>query len=144
MARIRSAIWSEKARGAELACVKTDLGVVFDPRHWTIGLSATYRCEQRIGSARHRRGESPDLRRVSATRPLRCVLFNEHPVGHPAFEAWMGAMRSRYEVAGCASYTARPAKPSEHWLEERYIVYDFVPKGAPRVAGLDGSVSGRR
>lgn len=136
--------WAEQARGAELACVRTDLGLVFDPRHWDIGMTATYLCERRIASERHRRGGPPDLRRVSATRPLRCVLFNEHPVSHPAFESWMAAMRSRYEVSGLASYTPRPARPSERWLRERYVVYEFVPRSAPQVAEGHRSESVRR
>ena len=71
--------WSERARDAELVCVKSDLGLGFNRRNWTFFRSALYLCNQKIYSPRHRVGSGVNWDAVSVDKPLRCVLYNEWP-----------------------------------------------------------------
>ena len=133
--------WTEKAIGAELACVKGDLGLVFDERHWANDSTDAYLCYQRIYSPRHRRGEKVRLDAVTASRPLRCVLFNELPGEAPAFQAWIGEMGARYDVLSVVTYpvSTMERKKGQTW-DAVYLVYEFVPKPPARAAVGDPAV----
>jgi hypothetical protein len=144
-ARLRSFaqwFWTELSRDGELACVYRDLGVAFDPRHWTRDATDTYLVYQRIYSPRHRRGDRLDLGSVSATRPLRCVLFNETPQGTPKFETWLADMLTRYDLRGVTPYKVSSVEKrlGPTW-DELYLVYEFVPKpsgpAAPVAVGVE-------
>jgi hypothetical protein len=123
--------WTELSRDAELACVHRDLGVTFNPRHWSIEATDTYLCYQRIYSPRHRRKARPDLDRVSESHPLRVVLFNEIPeyTSPPLFASWMAEMSTRYRLRDLRTYpvSTLEAKPGATW-DQLYLVYEFVPK----------------
>jgi hypothetical protein len=141
--------WSELSRDGELACVHRDLGVDFDPEHWTRDATDTYLVYQKIYSPRHRMGKQLDLDAVSATRPLRCVLFNELPQNTAKFRTWLAEMTTRFDLK-----TITPFKVSSiekrlgpTW-DELYLVYEFVPKAvAPAsspLAGQPGTLAPRR
>ena len=53
--------WTEKSRDGEVACLKTDLGLSFQTRLWSVGMSAVYLFHQRMFSERHRQHGRPDL-----------------------------------------------------------------------------------
>ena len=140
--------WTELSRNGELACVRTDFGLEFDPRHWTRDATDTYLCYQKIYSPRHRRGGNLDLSRVSATHPLRCVLFNETPQGTPAFDAWLAGMLTRYQLRSVVPYPVSSIEPKlgPTW-NELYVVYEFVPRvdaPAATVAGRPAPPGARR
>lgn len=121
--------WVEKSLDSEVACVKEDLGTVFNPAHWTGHATDTYLCYQRIYSPRHRRGEKLRLDAVSAHRPLRCVLFNEYPQNAPAFPAWMAGMLERYELRKLEQYPVHSVEPKKGpTCDSVYVVYEFVPR----------------
>ena len=130
--RIRSFaqwFWTELARDGELVCLNRDLGVTPDPRVWKLGATHTYLCYQRIYSPRHRAGAPADLARVSARRPLRCVVFNEFPEGKPPFDAWVAETSRRFTLRRVlpfpvSTFEARPG-PTQNQV---YLVYEFVPR----------------
>lgn len=128
--------WTEQSRDGELVCLKTDLGVVVNPKLWTGGATDTYLCYQRIYSPRHNRRAAPDLARVSPTRPLRCVVFNEYPDNNPAFIGWIADMSRRYDLRDVVPYKVSSLEPKRGptW-DQLYRVYEFVPKAEPAVAG---------
>jgi hypothetical protein len=135
--------WTEKSRGAELACVKGDLGVVFQPGHWGRDATETYLCYQKIYSPRHRGGGKVRLDAVSPSHPLRCVLFNEMPQKTPAFRAWIAAMLAKYDLRTFERYpvSSLERKKGQTW-DSLYLIYEFVPKGSapvPAVAGVDSA-----
>ena len=88
--------WTERARDSELVCVKSDLGLGFNRRNWTLFRSALYLCNQKIYSPRHRLGVGVNWDAISADRPLRCVLYNEWPENNPACSAWLQEMTERF------------------------------------------------
>jgi hypothetical protein len=136
--------WVEHARGAELACVKRDLRTTFTPRHWELGRTAAYLCNQQIYSPRHHRNEPLHMERVSGNRPLRCVLYNEEPLDSPSFQAWLATMMRRFDCRGVERLVNVPRTAMHDlWFEDRYIVYEFVPKGGERVAEV-GDRNGTR
>jgi hypothetical protein len=139
--------WTELSQDAELACVGRDLGVVFNPKHWTVDATDTYLCYQKIYSPRHRAGGGLDLAKVSATHPLRCVLFNETPGKDPEFQAWMQEMLTQFDLKDTATYHVRSIerKLGPTW-DQIYLVYEFVPKpGLPTpLAGKPNAGSLRR
>jgi hypothetical protein len=137
--------WVDEARGAEVACVKRDLGTVFEPRHWELGRTAVYLCNQQIYSPRHHRKQPLRLDRVSSGRPLRCVLYNEEPLDHPAFRNWLSRMSADYDCRKVDRLVNVP-KTAMHdlWFEDRYVVYEFVPRTGSRVAGSVDRQGARR
>ena len=124
--------WTELSRRGELACVKRDFGVEFDPRHWTRDATDTYLCYQKIFSPRHRAGGKFDESKISDKHPLRCVLFNETPAGTPGFDAWMAAMLTKYDLRGVTPYpvSSIEKRMGATW-DQLYLVYEFVPKSQP-------------
>jgi hypothetical protein len=123
--------WTEHAKDSELVCVKSDLGLGFRPRNWTLFRSALYLCNQRIYSPRHRLGVGASWNKVSALRPLRCVLYNEWPENDPACSAWLKEMTKKFEVRNCQTFVVNESTHRDDGtdLEDRYTVYDFVPRG---------------
>jgi hypothetical protein len=124
--------WTELSRDSVLACARSDLGLSFDPRHWTRDATDAYLCYQKIYSPRHRLGAGPDLAAVSRSRPLRVVLFNETPQGTPAFDAWMAGMLTRYDFFRVFTYpvSSLEKKIGPTW-DQLYVIYEFVPKLPP-------------
>jgi hypothetical protein len=123
--------WTDQAQFAELVCVKTDLGVEFDPQHWERGRSAVYLCQQAIYSPRHHRGQPPAIDRVSPARPLRCVLYNAD-LHDPSYREWMSRMLEAYELARTTRFEPVPLrKVGGLPYEDRYDVLEFVPRGGP-------------
>jgi hypothetical protein len=122
--------WREQARDATLVCVKRDLGITFDPIHWAYDRTAIYQCQQAMYSL-----PTPSTKVVpedvplSAERPLRCVLYNEHPVGQTKFDDWLQSMLDEYELRDCREYLVNPGVVMRNaGYEDRYVVYEFVPR----------------
>ncbi|MDR3634168.1 MAG: hypothetical protein P4L84_10200 [Isosphaeraceae bacterium] len=121
--------WSEQSRHAELLCPKADLGVAFQPAHWTKDSTDTYLCYQRIYSPRHHLSRPSRLETVSAKHPLRFVFFNEQPDKSPLFREWLTEMLRSYELRGVERYPLSGTGRSERIVwDNLYLVYDFVPK----------------
>jgi hypothetical protein len=122
--------WTENARDSELVCVKSDLGLGFRPRNWTLFRSALYLCNQKIFSPRHRDGVSVNWNMVSPHRPLRCVLYNEWPENDPACSAWLLEMTRRFEVRSRRTFVVNESSHRDDGtdVEDRYTVFDFVPR----------------
>jgi 4-amino-4-deoxy-L-arabinose transferase-like glycosyltransferase len=122
--------WAEKARGAELVCVKSDLGLGFDQRNWTFFRSALYLCNQKIYSPRHHSGDAANYASVSADRPLRCVLYNEWPENNFACAAWLAQMTERFRVTNRDTFVVNESAHRDDGtdIEDRYTIYEFVPR----------------
>ena len=102
---------------SELVCLETDWKKDLSPGTYTWGWSSLYLCNQRIYSPRHARGEPPHLERVSAERPLRCVLFR-------ALDQETDGGRVDRWLAECSDPTS--------WSAGTAIPCRFMGSGAPR------------
>lgn len=123
--------WTEQARDAELVCVHRDLGQTFSPQHWMYDRTAVYLCNQQLFSARHSKLQPPQLEQISADHPLRCVLYNEHPVDDPKFREWLAGMQAKYALRDCRQYQVNTgAKLKGASYEDRFLIYEFIPKPA--------------
>ncbi len=94
--------WTSAVTKEEVACVRRDLGVDLAPGTFEeLSWSAEYVCNRRIYAPAGNRG-GPDLARVAPGRPLVCLVYRDprFPLDVAAFERWMSAMRSRYDLAG--------------------------------------------
>lgn len=129
--------WAERRLDANVACLKTDLGVEIEPHTWEAGMSAVYLFHQRMYSPRHRRGEPFQLRpeNYTAEHPLRVVLFRDYDVDLPAMRNWLAAMERDYELRGSSDFVVDPGPSRESWLRDAYAVFDFVHRAAERTAG---------
>jgi hypothetical protein len=129
--------WTEKARDAELVCVKSDLGNGFDHRNWSLFRSALYLCNQKIYSPRHRHDAPVNWIAISAARPLRCVLYNEWPENNPACAAWVAGMSRHYRVMNRETFVMNKPGHRDNGtdVEDRYTVYEFVAKDAAQALG---------
>ncbi|MGE5756603.1 MAG: hypothetical protein ACM35G_12975 [Planctomycetaceae bacterium] len=133
--------WTAQAHGAELACLRHDLGIAFKPSHWQLLRTPLYLCNQAIYSRRRWVSGGPRWDAVSAARPLRCVLFDEHPLGKsspaawdelprrdPALAGWLTSMRSRYTLRSSKTYVVNEGVCRNGiWFEDRYVVLEFTP-----------------
>jgi hypothetical protein len=135
--------WTEKSLHAELACLKQDFGLEFQPGHWGRAQTDMYLCYQKIYSPRHRQRRKVTISAVSHSHPLRCVLFNEFPQQTPAFQAWMASMLERYDLRGFEQFpiTAVERKKGLTW-DSVYLVYEFVPKPAAAPAAVAFAAGG--
>jgi hypothetical protein len=118
--------WRNHAREAELACARTDLGLISDPRHWDIGLTATYLTYQRLFSERHRTGAPCPLGRVSSRRPLNLVLFNEEPETSRAVARWLERQKPNLRPARRYRYVLDSGQRAA-WHRAVYVVLELVP-----------------
>jgi 4-amino-4-deoxy-L-arabinose transferase-like glycosyltransferase len=125
--------WSDLAVDSELVCLETDLKANLSPGSYEHGLASLYLCNQRIYSPRHARGEPPRWDRVSAERPLRCVLFRSTKWERDAqpLERWLDGMRRDYRLVARDKYPAPFYDKSDRRpLAVDFIeVFKFVPKG---------------
>ena len=138
--------WTDLAVDSELVCLETDLKADLSPGSYEHGLSSLYLCNQRIYSPRHARGEPPRWDRVSAARPLRCVLFRSTMWERDArpLERWVEGMQRDYRLVTHDRY---PAPFYDKWdrrpLAVDFIeVFKFVPKRAGSNAGASVSAAG--
>lgn len=117
--------WPEVGRGAEVACLRWDLGVA----EWdSIRLgTAVSLCNQAIYSPSRRSG-GPRWGEVSADRPLRCVLGVRPEVDPPRVAAWLETMKVAYRMTRRESIAVDTAEPGRRPVLERYEVFEFVPK----------------
>jgi hypothetical protein len=135
--------WTEKAYGSELVCVKSDLGLGFNDRNWSFFRSALYLCNQKIYSPRHKVGATVNWESVSADRPLRCVLYNEWPENNRECSAWLAEMTERFAVRNCESFVVNQSTHRDDGtdVEDRYTVYEFVPKQVKSFSQIARGVS---
>jgi len=117
--------WPEQARDAELACAHLDFHI--DGSGGWQGRRAWHLCNQAIHSPQRRRFGGPRLDRVSADRPLRCVVFDKDPNG-PDVSAWLARMRSDYELRSMETINV-PAThgPDNEKFTDTLRIYEFIP-----------------
>jgi hypothetical protein len=142
--------WDELSVDAELVCVRTDLGIPLRPEPWAYDAADQYLCLQRIYSRRHRRRRPPDWDKISAERPLRCVLLNRMPTDVPDFLNWIETHRDRYRLRDVRTYPASRGSRAEP--AQTYVVCEFTPAAsvqtesdhqAERTVRLDRAALGR-
>ena len=129
--------WWQNGGEPELVCVKSDLGLNFQPHLWNRGMSAVYLFHRGM-FARPRPGQRDmEFTTGGVRRAARLVFFDELPRDNLLFEKWLAQIRCAYQVEPPRDYTVNPGKPGELWLRDRYAVLDIVPLGMAeqRVAG---------
>jgi hypothetical protein len=144
--------WTEMGRDAELVCLINDFKIVPfpDPVGFT---SAEYDCYQRMYSPRHRQGgatlDQATLDRVSARRPLRCVLQNvpEGQYDQAKLTRWLRRMQQDFELVDVRTFPVNA--DADTCYRRRYDVYEFRPRGnrhpeLARLLGPAGERSARR
>ena len=91
------AFWVGTHFAEEVACLKSDMGLDFIPdQHRELSWSAHYLCNRAIEVSRSSLRPADD-RRVSATRPLRCVLYRDarYELDQIRLEKWLDDMQQR-------------------------------------------------
>lgn len=119
--------WPELARDAEVACAHLDFHLD-DPGRWQ-GARAWHLCNQAIYSPQRRRFGGPRLDRVSADRPLRCVVFQGEP-DDSNVAAWLARMRVDYRLQSIKTVEVPAAVGSDDAaVLETPRIYEFIPNG---------------
>jgi hypothetical protein len=122
--------WPALARDAEVACLRWDLGFgAWDSIHLDRPVAL---CNQAIYSPARRCGGGPRWDAITSARPLRCVLCDARPEEGPAVAAWLGSMRTRFDLRRSETIVVNMAGPGQRKRPERYLVYEFVPKPPAR------------
>ncbi|MEX0716369.1 MAG: glycosyltransferase family 39 protein [Planctomycetaceae bacterium] len=141
--------WANAQSEGEVVCLTTDLDRTFSPDAYRqLSWTAMYLCNQRIYSPRHQAGDPPRLDDVSASRPLRCLLYRDPrwEFDDDAFATWLAAQRSRYRIVGRETYPfPRYDKRKRHILTTDYIEeFKFVPRDAPPARFAELELDGAR
>lgn len=125
--------WPGVCLAEEVVCLKSDLGLDFVPeQNRELSWSAHYFCNRAIEISRSslRMG---DFSRVSATRPLRCVLYHDarYTLDQSRLNDWLTDMKQNYDLVAHESLPfARMAKDERKLVTMEYIdSYKFVPRG---------------
>lgn len=124
--------WPGAHSAEEVACLKSDLGLDFVPdQHVQLSWSAHYRCNRAIEVSRSSL-KPVDFDKVSATRPLRCVLYRDarYEVDEEHLNQWLIEMQQKYELIARESVPfARLAKDDRRLVTMEYIdSFKFVPR----------------
>jgi hypothetical protein len=128
--------WPEIARGAEPVCLRWDLELgEWDSRNLNV---AVYLCNQMIYSPMRRQERKPQWQKVSASRPLRCVLSLRDP-SEPRVANWLEAMQKGYHLRERRMLTVDMALSKAKPRTEHYFVYEFVPKEVGELHAGEGS-----
>jgi hypothetical protein len=122
--------WAETGADAELVCARTDLKQDFFGQSYAWRGIAQYLCNQRIHSTRHRRGGVPRWDRVSAARPLRCVVFSVPTASRDeaAVATWLADMQAHYRLTGHETHDFPKSRGHPSHERQRIEVYEFSPK----------------
>ncbi len=130
--------WYNQAYNAELVCIYTDRESLGAPNQETNSDWAVYLCNQALYSQRHHSKEPPDLSRVSADRPLRCVNYapSQHLIGaaglrHPRKQAvgeWFDRLKTQYRLVHRQVYLFPYHYPGHPTLYRAMEVFDLVPR----------------
>jgi hypothetical protein len=121
--------WREYGQEADLVCVTCDLGLAFEPKLWTSGMSAVYLFHRAMFAdprPDHEVGRRPSV--VGRCRPVRLVFFDDLPRDNQCFDQWLARILTRCEVGPPQYFTVSPGKPGELWLRDRYIVLEVHPR----------------
>lgn len=140
--------WFTAEFDGEVACMKSDLGLVFGAGEYDRGLSSMYLCNERIYSPRHARGAPLAMDRVNENHPLRCVEYRSTRFPHDDYDEaargrWLARMQTQYDLIGRERFPfllgERGNQPPRDldYLE----VYKFGPKKS--VAGEGRRTVGR-
>ena len=112
--------------------MKSDLGLDFVPaQHVELSWSAHYRCNRAIEVGRSSLRPA-NLSRISADRPLRCVLYRDarFELDQDRLDEWLAEMKGSYELIAHESLPfPRYAKDDRKLLTMEYIdSYKFIPR----------------
>lgn len=122
--------WVEQSRDAELVCMELDWRINLAPGSDEVFYSALYLCNARICSPRLERGEPPQLDRVSAERPLRCVQYHSQrfPLDEKALAAWLAQMSRRWRLVDRRQYRVTHAAKDGEVIDVSLVeTWEFVP-----------------
>jgi hypothetical protein len=121
--------WPEVARGAEVGCVRAMRGTTFDGFYWRVGRLELYLANRELNLPSDRDPSRPRLDRVSHTRPLRCVLYNEDPEEDLALASWLEGLEDRFRLRDVRSFTVNGGIFDQGMpREERFLVLEYVPR----------------
>lgn len=125
--------WHNGQCEGEAICLHTDIGLNYsgcydDGLSW----SAMYLCNQRIYSPRHAAGLPPRYDQVTATRPLRCVLYRDqtYPVNEQAIDAWLADFKKKFRLVSRELFAlTRFAKNDKDLVKVDHLeIFHFVPR----------------
>lgn len=127
------AFWPGTSLAEEVVCMKSDLGLDFVPdEHRELSWSAHYYCNRAIEIARSSLRPG-NFDRVSADRPLRCVLYHDarYAIDQARLNDWLTQMRANFDLVAHESLPfPRMAKDDRRLITMEYIhSYKFVPRG---------------
>ncbi len=121
--------WPEVARDGVPICLRWDLGM---PEWDSVNLNvAVYLCNQMIYSPHRRHPGGRGLPDVDGGRPWRCVASLCEP-DDPRVAAWLQAMRQTHHMKASRTVVVDMQESARRSRPERYVVYDFEAKPAPR------------
>lgn len=128
--------WPEQARNAEVACLRWDFGI---RRPNAAGARiALYLCNQHIYSPGRKRRDGPAWERVTAERPLRCVVFDEDVLTRPEATAWLESMTNRYALRSQSKVVVPTTGLNQKSWTDHVTVFEFLPKTNPATSGIAG------
>jgi hypothetical protein len=129
--RFARRFWAEDGKAFNLVCVKSDLGMNFQPRLWRSGMSAVYLFHRGAYAHPHERRGNRRFEGMSLSeKPIRLVFFDDLPRGHSSFEPWLAKLHPHERIPAPKEVLISRGKPGEDWLRERYVVLDLVREPA--------------
>jgi 4-amino-4-deoxy-L-arabinose transferase-like glycosyltransferase len=129
--------WPCAEFAGEAVCLKTDLGLEFASRAYQeLSWAAMYLCNQKIYSPRHAAGRPPQLARIDANHPLRCVLYHdpEYPCEAQRVARWLHQVQQHLRLVSRERYPLPRLDKRERRLlkVDQVEIFTFVPREKQR------------
>jgi len=125
--------WPEHEHAAEVVCCTRDLHLDVNPETYEqLNFAAVYQCNQAIYAPRQRARGAIAWERVSADRPLVCVLYRDPwlPFDEAKLQSWLGDMSQTYRLDNRVSLPHfRKDHTGRHLVSAAYLdVFRFTPQ----------------
>lgn len=117
--------WTEQSADVDIRCAELDYGIGRESG-WQ-GKKAWYLCNQVIYSPGRRPDAVAGGRKVSAGRPLRCVLFGESEESARVRD-WLAQMELELDLKEARVYQVPVTLVNGDSATEEWRVFDFVPR----------------
>lgn len=122
-------VWTTESKNAELVCARVDLRLPLNAFRWQQDREVSYLCHRAIYGPRTLSDVRPRYELITATHPLRVVMFNETRCDARMMATWLESHSSEYMLRDRREYKLDQAfRRGKSSVTDRYVIYEMIPR----------------